>query len=287
MTALAKNRSTVRVGDRSTVALLVVAVAAAKEIFQGSLVAIDASGNLVPADDDASLRIVGMAEQHVDNLDGSAGDLSCRVRTGVFQWANSAGVDAITAADIGNACYAVDDQTVARSSAGGTRPPAGIVVGVDSTDGVSVETHFGVAVPPTFTAVHLLAGADLSAVGKIAVKVNSSGKVVAAGAGEFAIGILQNAPVADAVAVVAVGGVALAKAGTGGVTAGQQVVPESDGELITAIGSYTKTDDAGAASDALKGPSIVGTALSTATAGNEFRVLVNPSGAIPTTATTT
>lgn len=286
MTALATKRSTVRYGDAPVPSLLLFGVAAAAVIHQGALVAIDEDGYLVPADDNATLRVVGRAEESVDNTDGSDGDLTCNVRTGVFKWANSAGVDALTSAHVGEPAYAVDDQTVARSSAAGVRPPAGIVVGVES-DGVYVETHFGLAVPTQAQTITLLAGADLSSVGKIAVKVNSSGKVVAAGAGEHAIGILQNAPAADAVAVVAISGVALAKAGTGGVTAGQQVAPETDGELITAVGSDTKTDDAGAAADPLVGPNVVGVALSTASAGDEFRCLINQCGAIPTTASST
>lgn len=279
-------RSTVRKGDRSTPSIIAVAVAAAADIIQGTLVGLDSSGYLVKADEDSSIRIIGMAEESKDNTDGSNGDLTCNVRMGVFKWANSAGVDALSRIHVGETCYAVDNQTVGRSSLGGTRPPAGIVVEVES-DGVFVETHLGVAVAPLAQTITLLAGADLSSVGKIAVKVNSSGKAVAAGAGEHAIGVLQNAPAADAVAVVAVGGVALAKAGTGGVTAGQQVAPETDGELITAVGSDTNTGDAGAAADPLVGPNVLGVALSTASAGAEFRCLISQCGAIPTTASST
>lgn len=286
MTALATKRSTVRYGDAPVPSLLALGVAAAAVIHQGALVALNGDGFLVPADDDSSLRVVGRAEESIDNTDGADGDLSCNVRTGVFKWANSAGVDAVPSSHVGFPCFAIDDQTVALSSAGGSRPPVGIVVKVES-DGVYVETHFGLAFPTEAQIVTLLAGADLSSVGKIAVKVNSSGKVVAAGAGEHAIGILQNNPVADAVAFVAVSGVALAKAGTGGVTAGQQVAPEGDGELITAVGSDTNTSDAGVAADALVGPNVIGVALSTATVGNEFRCLINQCGAIPTTPSST
>ena len=46
--------------------------------------------------------------------------------------ANSAAADQITAADIGNDCYGVDDQTVAKTNGANTRSVAGKIYDVDA-----------------------------------------------------------------------------------------------------------------------------------------------------------
>lgn len=113
-------------------------VAAGAVIYSGALVALNSSGYLEPAGEDATLTVVGMATEHVDNTDGANGDKSCAVAVGVYRWNNSGGGDAITMADhFGHVVYAVDDETVAATSDGGARPRAGYVVDVD-TEGVWV-----------------------------------------------------------------------------------------------------------------------------------------------------
>jgi hypothetical protein len=62
----------------------------------------------------------------------------------VFRWDNSTGNEAVTRAQIGDACYIVDDQTVAKTDGAAgqnpaTRSPAGTVVDLDD-DGVWVRT---------------------------------------------------------------------------------------------------------------------------------------------------
>lgn len=111
-------------------------VAANTRIFAGSLVALNATGYLVPVTNTASpstLRVIGRAAEHVDNRTavgpGLNGSLSCLVEYGVFQWANLAG--GITLADLGATAYAQDDQTVAVDSDSGNRPGAGRIVDVD------------------------------------------------------------------------------------------------------------------------------------------------------------
>ena len=51
----------------------------------------------------------------------------------MFHFANSAAADAIAIGDIGAVCFAVDDQTVAKTNGSSTRSPAGIVEDVDAT----------------------------------------------------------------------------------------------------------------------------------------------------------
>ena len=132
--------------------------------------------------------------------------------------------------------------------------------------------------------ISLPAGADLSGSQYCAVKVNASGQVVLAGAGETAIGILQNKPTSGRVATVMVSGVSKMVAG-GAVAAGSLVAADATGRAKVASLAVTNTADAGAANDPLIGSSILGVALSgAAAAGVVISVLLLPMGAVATTA---
>lgn len=113
-------------------------VAAATQMYAGSLACLDASGNLVPGSTATTLTARGCAQQNVDNSSGAAGDLTCRVKTGVYLFANSAAGDEITRAEVGDSCYIVDDQTVAKTDGTGTRSVAGEIINLD-TAGVWVK----------------------------------------------------------------------------------------------------------------------------------------------------
>lgn len=107
-------------------ALVVMAGAAARAARTGQ-----GGTDALKAADAATYRAVGVALEGVTG--GSAdGDVSVEVDAGAFNFVNSAGVDAITRADIGKRAFIVDDQTVARSSAGNTRAQAGIILDVTS-----------------------------------------------------------------------------------------------------------------------------------------------------------
>lgn len=134
MAALTQDRNTpARAGGQ-----LNMGVAATKKIFSGSLVARDANGYATPGATAATLLGAGRAEEYVDNTAGANGAVSVLVSKGVFRFGNSAAGDLITIADIGNDCYIVDDQTVAKTNGGATRSVAGKVFDVDS-DGVWVK----------------------------------------------------------------------------------------------------------------------------------------------------
>lgn len=128
MAALTSDRNTtMRQGDmRET------PVAASVQIFKGALVMRDTDGNIKPGATETGAVGVGRAEEAADNSGGAAGDLTVKWRSGVFQYANSAGADEIDASDIGTVCYIVDDQTVAATDGTGTRSKAGIVEDVDA-----------------------------------------------------------------------------------------------------------------------------------------------------------
>lgn len=110
----------------------------ASKIFEGSIVALNASGYATKGATSTTLRAAGVAETTVDNAAGNAGDKSIDVKRGTFKFANSSAGDQITLADYGKACYIVDDQTVAKTDGSASRSVAGTVRGVD-TDGVWVE----------------------------------------------------------------------------------------------------------------------------------------------------
>lgn len=106
-------------------------VAAAVNVFAGAMLMRNAAGNILPAVTGANLIGVGRAEAAIDNSDGAAGAQTVQFTAGRFRYANSAGADEITIADIGKLCFAVDDQTVAKTDDTAARSPAGIVEDVD------------------------------------------------------------------------------------------------------------------------------------------------------------
>lgn len=52
-------------------------------IYLGALIGINAAGFVVPADDAANIRVIGISEQFVDNTDGDDGDVTVKYVTGV------------------------------------------------------------------------------------------------------------------------------------------------------------------------------------------------------------
>lgn len=128
MAALTAERDTIeRAGDN-----LNLPAAAAKKFFAGSLVARDGSGNATPGAVATTLLGVGRAAETVDNSGGSAGDVPVPIHKGIFLFGNSSAGDLIARADIGNSCYIVDDQTVAKTNGSSTRSVAGKIFDVDS-----------------------------------------------------------------------------------------------------------------------------------------------------------
>lgn len=125
MVALTQGRATREAID----GLFEVPVAASMLIYAGALVAVNAAGFATKGATATTLRPFGRAESTVDNSAGAAGAQTIQVRTGIFEWVNSASGDLITIADVGVDCFIVDDQTVAKTNGGATRSRAGRVVG--------------------------------------------------------------------------------------------------------------------------------------------------------------
>jgi hypothetical protein len=133
------------------------------------------------------------------------------------------------------------------------------------------------------TDISLVAAADLSASQYFAVKVDSNGKAALAGAGEQAIGVVQNDPTAAQTATVRIGGVTKMKAGAT-IAAGARVAVDAAGKAKTAVASSVNTSDAGGATDAVVGSHVFGVALEGASDGDIFAVCITQSGGVPTTA---
>lgn len=106
-------------------------IAATQLIYAGAIVMRNAAGYAVKGAAAAGLVGVGRAEERVDNSAGAAGDKRVKVRPGTYRYNNSAAGDAITIADIGKPCFAVDDQTVAKTDGAGARSIAGFIDDVD------------------------------------------------------------------------------------------------------------------------------------------------------------
>lgn len=128
MVALTQDRNTPRAeGD-----LREGSIAAATKVFAGAMLMRNAAGYVIEGQTATGLVGIGRAEAQVDNSAGANGALSVSYRPGVFRFANSAAADLITFAEIGDLCYAVDDQTVAKTDGTSTRSPAGIIDHVDA-----------------------------------------------------------------------------------------------------------------------------------------------------------
>lgn len=107
-------------------------IAAGKVIYEGALVCLSATGFATPGATATTLTADGLALSSVDNTDGADGDKIVEIERGVFRFDNSAAADAITAAEIGDTAYIVDDQTVAKTNGTNTRSAAGEIVDVDA-----------------------------------------------------------------------------------------------------------------------------------------------------------
>ena len=135
MAALTAARDTTEISNGAR--HLILPVKGSTTIYQGALVALDASGYAVPGSKAATLTAAGRAEETVAN-NGAA---SIRVARGVFVFDNAADSGKLTAAHVLKPCYIADDQTVTATAEGAS--VAGLVIRVDDA-GVAVEIGRGI-----------------------------------------------------------------------------------------------------------------------------------------------
>lgn len=127
MTALSSPRSTPSLETGKNV-FRTFPVAANAIIYPGAQVALNATGYLVPVTALTTLTVIGIAvpkRQQMTRLLGyidatglADGAMECEVQSCIALMANSASTDLITKAEVGDDCYAVDDQTVAKTNGG-------------------------------------------------------------------------------------------------------------------------------------------------------------------------
>lgn len=107
-------------------------------IYEGAIVVTNANGFACPGKTGAGLTVQGCAERRANAVGLVDGAINVTVRSGIcFKWANATAADQITPAKVGQNCFVLDDQTVAATDGGGTRPVCGVVKGVE-VDGVWV-----------------------------------------------------------------------------------------------------------------------------------------------------
>lgn len=120
--------------DEPVIHTLPLPIKASTIIYGGATVAIDSSGYAVPATAATGLKVVGIAEKTYDNSAGTNGALWMHATCGAFTRDVGTSGDALAVTDWGATVYAIDDHTVGKTTASGTRSPAGIFLGFN-TDG--------------------------------------------------------------------------------------------------------------------------------------------------------
>lgn len=260
-----------------------VPLAAGAKCLSGGLVFLLASGfaSSVPA---ADALCLGIGEVTRDNTLGIDGALSTAPARGCPALLNSAGVDAVSAADIGRKVYSVDDQTIARTSAAGTRCVAGRLVAFEG--GVPyVEVGWDPTAGGAFVDDLFLAGSDLSGSQFLAVKHSTTvtNTVDLAGAGGMIAGILQNAPAAGAVARVRLFGRSK-WIGSGTIGRGLPLASDAAGKAKAAVTGTVAGGAGDPTNDALVASFAAGLSLAPVALNVAGDVFINHMGAIPTTA---
>lgn len=137
--ALTAPRNTPFMGAGGVPVLTSYTVAASTVIYQGSIVALNASGYAVPGSVSTSLTAVGVAQFTADNSAGVDGAINIGVQQCVAQFGNAS---SITIASLGALCYIASDSTVSTSASG--KSIAGTVYAVDAN---GVWVYMGLAAP--------------------------------------------------------------------------------------------------------------------------------------------
>lgn len=125
--ALSQDKAIDRRGDD----LVWAYVATGQVIYAGAIVAIDTNGYAQAASDVSGLKVIGVAQDRVDNREGVYDATKTIVaRRSTYLFANSG---SFTAANIGDWCFVSDDQTVTTAATATYDLLCGVIVGVDST----------------------------------------------------------------------------------------------------------------------------------------------------------
>ncbi len=112
--------------------------------YKGGIAMYDpVQGKCIPAVTGAGqndLFPLGTFYQTVANSSGADMDVIVRLKREIrILWFKNDGANPVTVNDLGKDCFAVDDQSVSNSNAGGTRSVLGKAWALDTTLGVAVE----------------------------------------------------------------------------------------------------------------------------------------------------
>jgi hypothetical protein len=111
-------------------------VGAAVTIYKGAALCRNLTGYLVPAANTVGFKIVGIAQEDVDNSAGAAGDEEVKYLTGVSVRFKNDGTNAVAQANLYGHVWIQDDQTVRGSPGNGV--VAGIAESIESDGEVTV-----------------------------------------------------------------------------------------------------------------------------------------------------
>ena len=211
-------------------------------IYGGSIVCSNSSGYLVPGSTSTSLVARGVAKEQVDNSAGSDGDLKCKFRMGVFSFGNSSSTDEITITEIGDVCFIVDDQTVAKTNGSGTRSPAGKVMGIDEFGGVMVQIGVYASVDGDLVAANNLSDVAAAATARANIGANLVVLTVPAIALDAAEVIYVVSPVAGDITEIYTGLRGTLTTGDPTITAGIEGTPVTGGVVTIAYSGSAAGD---------------------------------------------
>lgn len=241
-------------------------VAAGAIIYHGALIFVNGSGYAVSASPDQSMTCVGWNDgPDVDNTAGDAGDKTIVPRIGAIDLASGTGGDAISADDAGKMAYAVDDQTAALTSGGGTRPAIGPIMGMYGTK-VRV-----VAGAPGSRAIQALEAASIATAPVVTTQAWAGGGM------EFSLGSLTTGLLKHVV-TAGVSSPATAVAGTDYYAPGATDVTVADGGTGASTAAAARANLSAAPADAQ-----YLTATATAELSAELNVGAQASGALAIT----
>jgi len=126
----------------------IVGVEAGETIYKGALVASSVSGHAAAQTLVQARTFLGVSlDAEVDNSAGIDDDLEVKIQVAGAVYLTNSSADPITAAMIGTAAYAEDDQKVRMFVSGGVNVGVGIIRDVDSTLGVKVDLNVAPALP--------------------------------------------------------------------------------------------------------------------------------------------
>lgn len=126
-------------------------IAASTTVYGGSICLTNSSGNIKNASSPTSTDLCwGLVHTQTTNSSAGVWNTPLDVRgqpfqvdTGSFYVSAGTGSDALTQANIGQPVYVINETTVGATNGGLTRPVAGILVNIDTSQGGGYAVKFG------------------------------------------------------------------------------------------------------------------------------------------------